>query len=62
MSQVPHLTHAELISPELVPWLVSIMPAWAFLSSKCGATVTPSMASPTPMQPGTVREEEQYWW
>ncbi len=59
--QVPHLTHTALISPALVPWLVSIMPAWAFRSSKLGltpsklATATPSMASPTPMQPGTVR-------
>jgi hypothetical protein len=60
--QVPHLTHAALISPAIVPWLDSIMPAWAFQSSKqLGATpskpgtTTPSMASPTPMQPGTVR-------
>jgi hypothetical protein len=58
--QIPHLTHAALISPALVPWLVSIVPAWAFLSSKRGltpskpATETPLIASPTPMQPGTV--------
>jgi hypothetical protein len=66
--QVPHLTHAALISPALVPWLVSIMPAWAFLSSKCGsmpsklATATPLMASPTPMQPGTVQMLMQQSW
>jgi hypothetical protein len=50
-----------MISPALVSWLGYIMPAWASLSSKLGltlsklATTTTSMASPTPMLPGTVR-------
>jgi hypothetical protein len=54
--QVPHLTHTALISPALVPWLGSIMPALVSLSSKLGstlsklATATPSRASPTPMR------------
>jgi hypothetical protein len=66
--QVPHLTHTALISPALVPWLGSIMPAWASLSSKIGlmlsklATVTPSKASPTPMQPNTVRMPMRRSW
>jgi hypothetical protein len=59
--QVPHLTHAALISPALVPWLGSIMPAWASLSSKLGlmqsklVTAAPLRASLTPMRPSTVR-------
>jgi hypothetical protein len=66
--QVPHLTHAALISAALVPWLDFIMPAWAFQSSKLGlmpskpATATPSMVSSTPMQPGTVRTLTRQSW
>ncbi len=67
--QVPHLTHAALISPALVPWLGSIMPAWASLSSKLGlmlsklAITTPLMASPTPIpRPGTVRMPMRQSW
>jgi hypothetical protein len=50
------------------PWLVSTMPAWAFLSSKLGlmpskpANATHSMASSTPMQPGTVRTLRRQSW
>jgi hypothetical protein len=66
--QVPYLTHAALISPALGPCLGSIMPAWASLSSKLGlmlskpATETPSRASPTPMQPSTVRMPMRRSW
>ncbi len=66
--RVPHLTHAALISPALVPWLGSIMPALVSLSSKPGlmlskpATATSSRASPTPMWPGTVRMPMRQSW
>jgi hypothetical protein len=52
----------------MVPWLDSIMPAWAFWSSKLGltpskpATVTPLMVSPTPMQPGTAQTLTRRSW
>jgi hypothetical protein len=66
--QVPHLTHAALISPALVPRLGSIMPAWDSWSSKLGsmlskpATATPSRASLTSMQPSTVQMLMRQSW